>query len=345
MLNRIQLLREPQAYALLSDRVTEKLPAARPMNPVNHPPSVGFVPSIEVLPFLAWADGSGITPRACAGYGHLVRAMLTGELEGGLLPFELAVADLLMRPGQRRGWNIPAVLKAGPVEPVLSHAAYKKISPSSRRRLHASPISLALGVEARVSFARQQLVRWQQNLGMSHLTPPSFKVLPFSLMMKALEKAEIDGFLAPAPWGLQAEKTGLGRIASQFDEGEFAQHLVLVDRHRDPSYDPYSRLPAELPAFRAVFSDPAATTRAVQRMTSLGGPTIDPHTAWQAVERYPLDTLPDEFAPDESWFARQLEILAGRYRVSVHPGLAGELVARQTDPGARLLPEPRHTLG
>lgn len=300
------------------------------MKPTENLGEIGFVPSLEVLPFLQWASTHGVRAKACPGYGNVHRGLLTGELDGGLVPLELAVTDLILLPGQQSVWRIPLVLKACPMELVLSHSAHKKIDPRRGRRPGEEPVSLAFGVEAHHSFTRHQILAWHQKLAMKHLEPPTFKVLPMNLMLTGLEKGEIDGILAPAPWGMQAENEGFGKIDRQFTTGEFSQHLVLVcsERMMERKGAHFALAAEELRRLRDLFALEEGLEQIVKRMGELGQPRLDFEVACKAARRYSLDGHPDEFVPDEGWFDRELGLLAQRHGIKSHLHLLRSLGRR-----------------
>lgn len=289
--------------------------------------ATGFVPSLEVLPFLAWAPAGSIRLRAFSGYGDVVRGLLTGELEAGLLPWELLVTDLLLKPGQRGEWRVPAVLRACPMELVLSQSAIKRVYPSRRRPVAPGSVKLVFGIEARNSFTRLQILAWQQGKEMSHLAAPAFKTLPMNLMLKGLEAGVVDGVLAPAPWGMQAEREGSGKIDPAFDAGVFAQHLVLVCRQRMEALqrELLAGLPAGLKQLAGSMARQGSFEELARRMSELGTPRLDPGLLWEAAQRYPAGADADEFIPGPDWFADQLGVLARRHAMESTPGPLTEL--------------------
>jgi hypothetical protein len=295
---------------------------------------VGFVPSLEVLPFLAWATPKGVKTKAHPGYGNVHRGLLTGELDGGLVPWELALTDLILLPGQQSAWRIPLVLKACPVELVLSRAALKKVYPRRARRSGDESVHLTFGIEAHNSLTLQQILAWQKRLAVKHLEPPAFKALPMNLMLRGLAKGELDGFLAPAPWGMQAESEGLGKIDTAFTSGEFARHLVMVcnERMMESKGAQISSAAGELRPLRDLIASPEALNLIFREMGEMGHPRLDIDVACKAARRYHLDALPDEFIPDEGWFERELGLLLTRHGIkstrSVLTSLGRRLKAR-----------------
>jgi len=293
----------------------------------SRPAATGFVPSLEVLPFLAWAPRERLRMRAFSGYGDVVRGLLTGELDAGLVPWELLVTDLLLRPGQRGEWRVPAVLRACPMELVLSHAAMKRVGPSRRRPLPGGSVKLVFGIEARNSFTRFQILAWQRAKDLPQLAAPAFKTLPMNLMLKGLEAGVVDGVLAPAPWGMQAERDGVGVMDPGFDAGEFAQHLVLVCRRRmaEEHGELLRGLPEGIARFRGLGEDRPAFLAVAREMADFGSPRLDPELLWEAARRYPGSSGKHEFRPDVDWLAGELDVLARRHALEVTPGPFAEL--------------------
>lgn len=296
---------------------------------------VGFVPSIEVLPFLEWAPNHEVEVKACPGYGSVTRGLLTRRLDAGLLPWELVVSDLLLKPGQMSGWRVPAVLKTCPMELVLSRTAAKAVYPSRARKLKADPVSLVFGIEARNSFTRNQILEWQNALEIAHLAVPSFKVLPMNLMLRGLENGEIDGVVAPVPWGMQAEKEGYGKIDPNFVRGRFAQHLVLVCSRamQEAEASLLALLPDKLRQMKHLFSDAEGLVQSFGRMNEISSSRLDQSLGFDAARKYQLHSLPDEFTPRETWFKKELGIVASRYELVIQPAMAKELMRGR-------LPEP-----
>ena len=286
----------------------------RSMNAMKLVVSAGYVPSLEVLPFLAWAPESGIKLQSCPGYGNMVRALLKGDLQVRLLPWELFVTDLLSLPGQSRVWKVPAVLKTCPMELALSRSAWKQVASSKRRARTAGSLGLVFGVEARHSFTKHQIMSWIAGLRVPHVGSPVFRVLPMNLMIKALKLGEVDGVLAPSPWGLQAELDGIGKIDPSFDSGEYAQHLVLVCREEVSvrMYDLLENLPARLRDTNALDRGSEAFEKWSMYLSSGVNPGLSRELFDLAARQYPLGSLPDEFIPDLKWFERELEHLVGR---------------------------------
>lgn len=281
----------------------------------------GYVPSLEAIPFLNWAAEGAVGIQPCPGYGNMVRSLLTGTLDAGVIPWELFVSDLLSRPGQMREWKVPAVLKACPLELTLNRDARRAVYPPKKRSQGRGALELTFGVEARHSFTKRQIVAWIELLNLSQLGRPQFKVLPMKLMVKALRVGEVDGFVAPSPWGLQAEVEGIGKIAPNFDEGTLAQHLVLVCRQTEAARcrGHLLDLPQELIGAAALKKGGVPFRRWSSEMAKSNASPLKRELFDLAAKRYSLGRLPDEFVPDASWLTRELEVLVSRGAVSMRP--------------------------
>ncbi|MGB6222882.1 ABC transporter substrate-binding protein [Haloferula sp.] len=289
--------------------------------------TVGYVPSLEAIPLLDWASEGSVRTQSCPGYGNMVRGLLTGSLEAGLIPWELLVSDLLSRPGQTRAWKIPAIMKACPMELVLSQPARKQVFPIKRSSRNSANVELIFGVEARHSFTKRQIVVWMESLKSNRMGSPRFKVLPMKLMIKALKMGEVDGVLAPSPWGLQAEVEGVGKIERSFDVGEHGQHLVLVCRGEtvSRSHQLFVDFAGQLTESNALKRGSDRFLKCCSAMAASSASTLSAELFDLALKRYSLHSLPDEFVPDASWFEKELEILVSRRAVSMSPASIREV--------------------
>jgi hypothetical protein len=259
----------------------------------------------------------------------MVRGLLTGALEVGLIPWELFVSDLLSRPGQTRVWRIPAVMKACPMELALSQSARKRVYPMKRKARSTAPVELVFGVEGRHSFTKRQIIAWIESLNSKHMGLPSFKVLPMKLMIKALKMGEVDGVLAPSPWGLQAEIEGVGRIEPSFEEGELGQHLVLVCNAATAVGNPglFADLAEELAAADVLGKCSTRFSKWSSALASLSASSLSDELFALAWKRYSAHMLPSEFVPDSSWFEHELRLLVSRRAVSMPDDSIREIAA------------------
>lgn len=291
--------------------------------------TVGYVPSLEAVPLLDWASEASVMAQPCPGYGNMVRGLLTGSLEAGLIPWELLVSDLLSRPGQTRAWKIPAVMKACPMELVLSQSARKQVFPIKRRSRSSANVEWIFGVEARHSFTKRQIISWMDSLDSDRMGLPRFKVLPMKLMIKAMKMGEVDGVLVPSPWGLQAEVEGVGKIEPSFDVGEHGQHLVLVCRGESlsRSHRLFADLVEQLAESKALEKGSDKFLKSCTAMAASSVSTLSADLFELASKRYALHSLPDEFVPDASWFETELELLVNRRAISMGSASIREIAA------------------
>jgi hypothetical protein len=273
----------------------------------------GFVPSLEVLPVLSGAreHGRRLQFKGCPGYGRIIRHLLTGDLQAGILPWELFVSEILTRPGQDGRWAIPLVIQACPMELVLSRAAHRLCfssrGPVSSREMRR----LTFAIEAKRSLSRLQIALWLSAI--PGAARPLFKVLPMELMLKGLEAGMMDGIVAPAPWGLLAEAAGCGRLEVPFETGAYAQQVVLVCQQNvcDAAPQICQELPEACAAARRQLTDPAAFLETASWATAAGWPQLTPELLRQSAARYPGPSgsgVPD-FAPDQAWLTRELQTL------------------------------------
>lgn len=273
---------------------------------------IGIVPSVEVMPLVGWSHGGNLSLKSCAGYGRVIRGLLTGTLDAGVVPFEMLVTDLFLQPGQATRWKIPAVLQPGPVELVLRSGISKQLRPPARRKLAPASLRLKFAVESRSSLTGLGLIEWQRGLRAPHLAAPSLVTLPMHLMLRGLAAGEIDGMLAPSPWGLQAEAEGIGRLEADFRMGRFEQKLVFVCRSNlvERKAPAMARLAEEIAERTPQFRQQAAFERIAREISALGAPRVDPGLYWESILRHPQEPQMPEFRPDHAWFEAELTHLA-----------------------------------
>lgn len=281
----------------------------------------GYVPSLEALPFMEWAERVGLRIQARPGYGNIVRGLLTGSVDVALIPWELFVSELLSRKGQSRAWKIPAVFRAFPMELAFSHAARNRMSSRKRSKATGSQ-GLVFGVEAKHSFTKRQIVAWLEAASPEMPAEPRFAVLPMKLMMKALRMGEVDGIVAPSPWGLQAEVERIGSVDTSFDEGVHAQSLVMVSSERlARSFPHFFETPlAEVFRADALERNSAAFRKWTASLSSSRACPLSEDLFRMAMERYKLEGRPGNFVPDAAWIENELKTLVGRKVISMEEG-------------------------
>lgn len=270
--------------------------------PFSHLHQIGILPSLEVLPFFeqelqAKAD-TAFVPRS--SYGGIAREMLTGVLDGGILPWEIFTTDVLARPGQRTNWSIPAFIHACPTELVLQPSVHRALHQSKSSAKSKLPGRLIIGVESRNSLTKNQVHEWLAGLLKSPQPKITFKFLPIDLMPQAMAADAIDGFIAATPWGIVAEEKQLGILDRTFIPGTFAQKVVIACRRSDPARG----LPAmtnrveEIQAARARLANTASFLKAVEKLTLGGSPVISVDSLTHAALQHASTDAPCDLIPD-----------------------------------------------
>lgn len=246
--------------------------------PSTFPHHIGILPSLELLPFfeerLQAETDVGFVARS--SYGSIARDMLTGALDGGILPWEIFASDVLALPGQRAQWIAPIFPHACPTELVLQAAIHRAFHPPKGATNRKPPSRLVIGVESRNSLTKNQLREWLGGIVKSPDLKPVFKSLPMDLMLQAMAADAIDGFIAPSPWGWIAEERQLGIVDQRFTPGTFAQQLVMACRKNlTTAFSPLLRdLAARLASARSKIADPVPFENAANRMALCGKPVI-----------------------------------------------------------------------
>ena len=278
---------------------------------------LGFVPSLEAMPLVEAMSGPGgwqMRPRP--GCGNIIRGLLTNELQGGLVPLELFVTELLMQPGQVDGWAAVVAIQAMPVELAVGAPARKRIYPGKSHNAAAPSARLTVAVEAKRSLAKFQFRAWLSGFPAESGVKPMFRMLPLDLMLKGLEETAIDGMIAPTPWGMQAEALGVGKLDAGFAVGLHGQRVVLVCRREISTRcaEMFRKLPSRLARARArLQNDPAVFRAAVERMPMAGGPGLALFE--KAAKRHPWPAESEDFIPHQDWLMAEMQNLAGIMRI------------------------------
>jgi len=278
-------------------------------------PSTGFVPSLEVMPMVDQAmHGQAWQMRAFSGYGRIIRALLTGDITAGLIPWELFVTELLSKPGQRDRWAVPLVIHACPMELFLTPGAMKHLRPPPAKKGEPSSTRLLFGIEARRSYTRFQILEWQKSLAIPHLEAPTFKVLPMELMLKGLKAGVIDGVVAPTPWGMQAEANGTAVINQEFTMGDYEQKVVLACQRSaaEDNRELLHGLPLRLKAAHKRLDQEDAFIKTAEFMAGLGSPRFDPAMLLKAARLYLKGAEQEDLHPDAAWLHAELAELQSR---------------------------------
>ncbi|WP_386818184.1 hypothetical protein [Luteolibacter algae] len=254
------------------------------------------MPSLEALPF--FDDHLG-KPADCefsarSSYGSIARDMLVGTLGGGILPWEIFAHEILALPGQRNQWNIPLFPSVCPIELVLQAALYKGLYSRKSATAKKLPPRLVIGIESRSSLTRSQFFAWLMELPVPMRPKIAFQALPMDLMLQAMASEVIDGFVAPAPWGLVAEGMELGIVDGTFTAGAYAQDLVLVSRNELELGKHFKNpgIPEELTlARRKLETDADFLKKCALRMQECGKPLLSADYLERAIRRYKTEPL------------------------------------------------------
>ena len=263
----------------------------------------GILPSLEVLPFFADDPGADapvpFSLRAHSSYGEIIRNMLTRELAGGIIPWEIFVADVLALPGQRAAWKVPLFLHACPTELVLREPVFRAFYPAHPAKPKLPP-RLTVGVEGQNSLTKSQSRAWLGHWKNGSAVGLTFKMLPMDLMIQALKAEIIDAIIAPSPWGIHAESAGLGRRDPRFSPGTFAQRLVMVCHREflDSVPDFSTRISAGISAARTRLRDDRGFDQAISRMLKCGKPNVRAGLLERAAAIHAFDTLDRDVVPD-----------------------------------------------
>ncbi len=267
---------------------------------------LGILPSLEVLPLFVGDLPHFAEPvrsfrmKAYSSYGEISRDMLTRKLIGGIIPWEIFIADVLALPGQRAAWKVPLFLHACPTELVLREPIYKAFYPLQSGSLSKLPSRLTIGVESQNSLTKAQSREWLGHWASGHLIELTFRMLPMNLMIQALEAEALDAIIAPSPWGIHAEAKGFGKRDPRFSPGKFAQQLVMVC-HRE-FYEQHPALTHSLSrriaAARTELQDPSAFASAIAQMVQCGKPSVRPGLLEQAATLHSFTTLNRDVVPD-----------------------------------------------
>jgi NMT1-like family len=268
---------------------------------------LGILPSLEVLPFFARDsdDPCGGTAfpfrlKAYSSYGEISRDMLTRRLMGGIIPWEIFISDVLALPGQRADWKVLLFLHACPTELVLREPIHKAFYPAQSNARNKLPTRLTIGVESQNSLTKAQSREWLNHWKNSRSIELTFRMLPMDLMIQALEAEALDAIIAPSPWGIHAEATGLGKRDPRFTPGKFAQQLVMIC-HRDflEMHPSLSQSSAKIIAdARSRLRKPAVFTNAISQLMECGKPSVYPGILEQAATVHSFTNLNQDVVPD-----------------------------------------------
>lgn len=293
--------------------------------------SCGFVPSLEAMPLLsqdACTEENDVPWRFVAfpSYGRILRHLLTGELAAGLVPWELFVTEVLARPRQKELWSVLLVLHACPTELVLGHRAQKSIQQARSKKSGDAVPALVFAIEAKRSLTKLQIVAWLGKIAPSLIKRAQFKVLPMDLMLKGLEAEEIDGLVAPTPWGLLAETLGCGNVDPSFTQGEYSQEVVLVCHKNTVAthHSFFDRLPDALASSRRLLCEPSCFEATATVMGRQGALNLQLPLLQKASSLYLAKASTPDFIPATTQLHHMLERLN---KFSLLPPALGDLAS------------------
>lgn len=275
------------------------------------------MPSLEVLPLFEGGlhphepKKTGFRYKAHSSYGSIARGMLTGELAGGILHWEVFISEVLALPGQRALWTMPLFLHACPTEILFRESLFKILYPSQKSSPSKLPNRLIFGVESRNSLTQSQVQAWLSRWTTHSKIQLVFKVLPMDLMLQGIKAEMLDGIIVPAPWGMQAEAMGVGKVDPQFAPGNLAQKVVMVCR-RDTFEKPVSTLEdiaTDLTAARIRLRTPAVLRKAADEMARHGKPLISAQLLERSAKRHFTCDSPYEITPDTDHVVHELKRL------------------------------------
>ena len=271
---------------------------------------IGILPSLELLPFFDedFMKEVGTSYTAYASYGSIARDMLTGNLVGGVLPWEIFASEVLALPGQRNQWTIAFFSKPSPAELVLQTLVSKAIhgeGGSSSRKL---PSKLSIGIESRNSLTRHHFIKWLDTLNLKPKPEIIFKFLPLNQRLEGLPADALDGFIGRSPWGLVAEERNLGTLVKDFSKSTLDQLLVTVCRKNLPITRALSDPEAlrKLSKAREKLLTRAHLKGAASRMDASGRPRIPFIFLAKAVIEHDLANSENDIAANEARITTEL---------------------------------------
>lgn len=280
----------------------------------------GILPSLELLPFFdqPFMEAVGVEFVAQASYGSIAREMLVGNFVGGVLPWEIFVAEVLALPGQRNQWTVAFFSNPCPAELILQPHIYKAICSDTAGSPRKIPARLMIGIENRSSLTRQQFSEWLDTLQLSPRPEVVFRFLPMSQRLQGMPADALDGFIARSPWGMIAENQNLGNIVTDFSKESVSQHLVTVCRKDASACARICDLGAfgKLVAGRKNISDPSQFEAAAENMNASGKPHTPVEFLKKAARLYEPSRQSRDALADVEKITEELQRL---YKVSMLP--------------------------
>jgi len=279
---------------------------------------LGILPSLEVLPFFADEIQCGLAGvdfpfqlKPYSSYGEIARGLLTRKLMGGVIPWEIFIADVLALPGQRACWKVPIFLQACPTELVLRDSIYKAFYPPHSAAHAKPPQHLSIGIENQHSLTKVQLREWLGHWENGHSTKITFTMLPMETRIQAFRAGSLDAIIARSPWGILAESTGLGKRDPRFSPSKYNQRLVLVCHREFLEENPQMSqgLARGISRARTQLKDPAIFSKAIESMGLCGKPILRAEMLEKAADLHSFASLDNDIIPDVGTLVAELMML------------------------------------
>lgn len=253
-------------------------------------------------------DGHGLPfqQKAYSSYGEIVRNLLTGKLCGGVIPWELFIAEIWSLPGQRNQWNVPLFLQPCPTELVLRESVFRTFYPA--KGVAKLPGQLTLALESKTSLTKHQFHEWLQHWSKSEGIDIIYRMLPIELMIEALEAGVIDAMIVPSPWGIHANAEGIGTLDLRFAPTRCIQQLAMVC-HRDflaTQREAMNSFHERIVSARRQLTSKPAFEGAVRRMAACGRPMIRLDLMELAATAHRFASFDKDFVPDAVSLAADL---------------------------------------
>jgi ABC-type nitrate/sulfonate/bicarbonate transport system substrate-binding protein len=157
-----------------------------------------------------------------------------------------------------------------------------------------------VGVESQNSLTKAQSHEWLSHWKNGRKIEVTFRMLPIDMMIPALKAEALDAIIAPSPWGIHAETTGLGKRDLRFSPGKFAQRLVMVCHREFLEEHPglCHSLVKSIAEARNLLTSPAKFTESIERMSRSGRPTVQGDVLEIAADLHSFASLNKDFVPD-----------------------------------------------
>lgn len=288
--------------------------------PSGNQEKFGILPSLELLPFFdgGFMDAVGVDFMARSSYGSIAREMLVGNFVGGVLPWEIFVAEVLALPGQRNQWTAAFFSIPSPTELVLQTHIHKALCSDAAGSTRKIPTRLTIGIENRSSLTRHQFSEWLDSLKLPARPEIVFKFLPMDQRLQGLPADALDGFIARSPWGMIAEEQKLGSIVKEFSKESVSQKLVTVCHKDISACERFCDKAAleKLTIAREKMSDSTYFEEAAQRMCDSGKPSIPVNFLRKAFLLHQSSKIAKDVIADVPKVTEQLQRL---YQISMLP--------------------------